>query len=195
MIRRRTLVSALAAFALAGPTPGAHAALEDFTGTYTGTWNNQTFLSSGPASLVTEIDGAQYRATIDMDGFAFGQPDPPAVDVTGVVSGGDAVFTMVSAGGYGTLDGTIDGDSGDVSFTITGLLAAGIAEVTAIGSFGDGSQLALDYSVTFAGPPQPPAVGTLTVVKAPAPGAAAAGTTALAALVLLSRPRRARAAR
>jgi hypothetical protein len=195
MTRRRILVSAPMALALVGLASGAHAALESFAGIYTGTWNNTTFSSSGPASLVPAIDGAEYQVTIDMDGFAFGQPDPPVVEAAGLVSGGDAVFTMVSAGGYGTLDGTIDGDTGDVSFSITGLLTAGIDEVTVTGSFeDDGSELSLDYSVDFTGPGTP-AVGRLDVVRVPETDAARAGVAVLAALAMVGRRARREPAR
>lgn len=194
MERRRFRVCARAAPALAllataAPGPTVHAALEDFTGTYTGTWNNTTFQSSGAARIVTEIDGALFRAAIDMDGNVYGQPDQPEIEIAGTIVGGDAVFSMVSAGGYGTVDGTIDGATGEVDFSITGLLMAGIEEVTATGSFGDGTTLALDYAVDFAGPPGPPAVGTLTVVKVPEP-ASGIGVAAATTAVALARRRR-----
>jgi hypothetical protein len=191
---RTGVLSLAVALAAGAAAPAAVAAVEDFTGTYTGSWNNTTFLSTGAASLVTAIEGAQFVATVDMDGNVYGQPDPPPIEIAGLVSGGDAVFSMVSAGGYGTIDGTIDGDTGQIAFSITGLLAAGIAEVTATGSFGDGSALALDYAVTFAGPPGPPAVGTLNVVRAPEPADRfAAAAAALAALGGRARRRRAAA--
>lgn len=153
------------------------ATIQDIAGTYTGSWTNLTFGSTGPALI--EIAFADDDATIvfDMGGPVFGGFDPPAVTMLGTVVGGDLVINSLQVSVFGDIAGTVSGDDGSFSFAITNVPGGFIDQVTAQGSIA-GGVIDLAYEVHFAGPPGPtnPASGILNAVI-PEPG-----TLALVAL-------------
>lgn len=135
--------------------------VEGLVGNYTGSWLNQTFGSTGAASLVVSVDESAKTMsfTLDLDGNVLGGTDPPAETFTGsytattvTVTGTSAVFGDV------TLTGTVDGFTGSGQ----NVPSAGIDSVDFTGTATD-TQIILNYTVNFVGGGS--AVGVITLNK------------------------------
>lgn len=74
-----------------------------YAGSWTGTWNNTTFSSTGAASMTIAVDESAktISVTIDLDGNVFGGSDPAAF----LISGG-YTNTAISFGGDSALFGS-----------------------------------------------------------------------------------------
>lgn len=116
-------------------------------GSYSGTWNNTTFGSSGAARIDIQIDGSTATFTTDLDGNVFGQSDPDAVIYTGTVTADGMTFTTPSSPLFGNMTLVVNADG---SFTLTGddPPADGIAKIEAQGSISE-SGIGGTYTVTF----------------------------------------------
>jgi hypothetical protein len=174
------------ALALPLGTAARAAVIEDIAGTYTGSWSNTTFSSTGAARLEIGIAGGSITARVDMDGFVFGFLDPGEVVLVGSIVGGNAVFDVNDAPTYGDVTGTIQGANGSASFELNDIPSVMIDRITATGSIA-GGVVDLDYVVEF--PVGADASGTLAATL-PEPGAA--GSLAAVLLAGLAQRRRAR---
>ena len=92
---------------------GADFALLQFlNGTWTGSWNNTTFMSTGSISLTLAITGSNnVTATLDLGGIIFGLMDPPAEILMGTVTTVGDTFTFAfTSAVYGptTIVGTVN---------------------------------------------------------------------------------------
>lgn len=143
-------------------------------GLYTGQWDNLTFSSSGPATmLIEDLGGGVVQMTIDVDGNVFGFVDPPPGVVTGTVVAD--VFTLDPVLGdptFGDISGTIDA-AGQADFELINAAGGSFSSVmitgTAIGGVFD-----LDYQIFTPNDPTAPfAVGEIRMDLVPSPSSLA----------------------
>jgi hypothetical protein len=135
----------------------------DFEGTYTGSWENTTFGSSGGASVEIAVDTAAETIdfTLDLDGSVFGSSDPPAE----MFSGGYDVHGFAVSGTsqtFGSLSITVNA-LGDLVGIGTDVPNPSIDRVELSGS-AQPEAISIDYTVYFAGGGEP-AVGVINVTK------------------------------
>ncbi len=123
-------------------------ALEDGAGTYSGTWTNTTFGSSGPMEMVIAVDGEEVVFDVDLGGSVFGQgdPDPESarISIDELLAGG-----TIESAVFGPLSMTIDAATGTMTMTAEAVPAGGIAafESTVTPSGADSGEGT--YLVTF----------------------------------------------
>lgn len=122
----------------------------EMAGLWEGMWINNTFSSSGAASLLIEVEPSGLATlTLDLDGFVFGMFDPDPVVYTAYFGSGridfdisdDPVFGDFLASGF--TDGT-------VSIEAELVPVEGIASLTAEGTFAPRG-IHLNYTVEFLG--------------------------------------------
>ena len=101
-------------------------------GTYTGAWVDNTFLTTGAASLVIALDQQTNVFTVmsDLDGLVYGIQNYPEETWTANYVPASTVFTENSAT-FGTLTLTINGDG---TVNAEGLGAGGFTKVTWTGT-------------------------------------------------------------
>lgn len=117
-----------------------------FLGTWSGTWTNTTFSSTGAVSLVVAENGGVVTFTLDMDGNVFGGSDPAAEDFTASFSGSTATLDAKTSTVYGDVTGTLNSNG---SVTIHGVNINGqVASFTLTGSW-SGTQITANVSITF----------------------------------------------
>lgn len=82
----------------ATPTFGGAVAFADYVGNWVGSWHNNTFGSSGPATLAVALDptSTQMTWTIALQGNVFGGAAPPPETFTGTVSTGGITLSGTS---------------------------------------------------------------------------------------------------
>lgn len=80
------------------PTAGAAFPLSMRNGTYTGTWNNTTFSSSGAITITLSVTGnVGFSLNMDLDGNVFGNGNPPSEKFEGSFTGSPPnMFTYTS---------------------------------------------------------------------------------------------------
>ena len=123
-------------------------ALEDGAGTYSGTWTNTTFGSSGPMEMVIAVEGEEVVFDVDLGGSVFGQgdPDPESarISIDDLLAGGTIDSTV-----FGPLSMTIDAATGTMTMAADAVPAGGIAafESTVTPSGADSGEGT--YLVTF----------------------------------------------
>jgi hypothetical protein len=115
---------------------------------YVGSWTNTTFGSSGAASFVVDIAGADVSFTADLDGMVFGVGDPPAVTLTGTITGDVATVAVLDHPTYGDMTGTFDLVTGAVEGLISDLPLTFIDRASISGT-GSPTAIALNYVVCF----------------------------------------------
>ena len=132
------------AFSACAPPPDA------FVGTWTGNWVNNTFSTSGPASMVVTVDTASQTVsvTVTLGGNVLGGTAPPPQTFTGSYATGSVVFSIVSAV-FGNINATIN-SSGILSGSATNLPNPNISRVDFNGTVTP-LQITINYTVTFAG--------------------------------------------
>lgn len=122
-------------------------------GSWTGTWDNITFGSDGPLTLMIVDNGDDtLTVTVDLDGFVGGAFNPDAQTITATINeDGDASFSgMVDMMGMqGQLDFTLT-DDGDLTISLPDIPVAGFDSFTATGTMG-ATTGSLTYTVTFSG--------------------------------------------
>lgn len=101
--------------------------------TYEGSWNNTTFMSTGPLTIELTIQGDKVKGSFDLDGFVFGAVDPDPIKFnTTLDSQGKGTFTKVDPK-LGKVVVTFD-DKGNLDIVITNI-PAGLDEVRVDGKF------------------------------------------------------------
>jgi len=141
--------------------PASAAVLSDYDGTYVGTWFNNTFSSTGAATITFASVGSNVTWTTDMDGFVFGLLDPGVVVLNGTVVAGEIVVNQTVAT-YGTVVGTINLNSGAVNAIVN--MVPGrpeFADITVAGTAVPGVSFDVTYSIDVLGGPF---TGTLNLV-------------------------------
>lgn len=124
------------------------AALEAGAGTYSGTWTNTTFGSSGPMEMVIAVDGEEVVFDVDLGGSVFGQGDPDAESARISIDellGGETIESAV----FGPLSMTIDPATGTMTMTADAVPAGGIAAFESTVTPGGTESGAGTYLVTF----------------------------------------------
>ncbi len=134
------------------PSPDPLAALAFFEGTYTGSWTNQTFGSTGPITVVVKLDRAAgtVSLTLTLGGNVFGMPAPAPETVSFkptppplMYSGRSAIFGDVTASlslGTSGADFVLHGEN---------VPASRVGKFDAKGTISDPRQISLTYVVTF----------------------------------------------
>jgi len=119
-----------------------------FAGTWSGSWTNTTYGSSGDlvATVAVEHDGTA-SFTFDAGGFVFGALDPPQITLSGTYDASGITIDLPGEPVFGDVKVTFNQDgtfemSGDVIPT------AGIARVEASGTF-SGDTMQGTYTVFF----------------------------------------------
>lgn len=142
------------------------AAVQDLAGRYEGAWTNLTFGSLGKAVITIEIQGTNASLKFDMDGYVFGQIDPPLIDMPGTVQGDFILIDNLGVGMFGDIKGSVDAAQGTLSVALSNIPGGYIQKVVTAGSIG-GGVIQLDYTVDFPGPASPtnPAKGVMRTVR------------------------------
>ncbi len=137
--------------------------ISNLQGTWSGSWTNDTFGSTGAASLSIENNQApgSIKLTIDLDGFVGGllDPDPEAL-ISTISNNGDINYSgQIDL--LGPLTFTL-GNDGQITINANNIDVSGFDSFTATGTLSE-SQLNLNYTVTFSGGST--ATGTVTGSK------------------------------
>lgn len=153
----RTVTPATSATPTRTPTSPASA----FAGTWTGTWTNQTFGSTGPASLVDTVNtSAQtFQATLTLGGSVFGAGTPAPQTFSG--SYASNTFSQTSPL-FGNVTITF-GSGGSFTGNATSVPNPDIARIDFTGT-ASAQTILVNYTITFsAARGGGTAVGTMTL--------------------------------
>lgn len=161
----RSLVASLAVLC-AVPIAGCNKAKSSiplnpaaFLGTWSGTWTNTTFSSTGAVTIVVSEAGGVVTVNVDMDGSVFGGGDPAAEDFTATFSGTTGTLDPKTSAVYGDVTATLNSNG---SVTVNGVNIAGqVASFTLTGTWG-ASQIDVNVAITFDDASTAAANGTLT---------------------------------
>lgn len=183
MARRIQTLSpvAVASLVLVAAGSARAGAFDAFVGSYTGTWFNNMFSSTGSAQLDVAIEGDEVTMTATMGGGVFGiyfDPDPVVIPGT---ANGDQIEFDATVATFGHVVATIT-SGGAVSYTLTMIPGTSFMSITGTGTIGSG-QWNMDYAIDV----MPMGTYDGVVTLAPEPGGATQGMLALAALVGLGR--------
>lgn len=128
--------------------PAPASLLSQSMGTYSGSWTNMTFGSSGAATITLSQQADTVSMTIDLDGNVFGGSNPAAETFSGT-----STASGVSYSGPSSLFGDVtlwSDPYGRVQGFGTGIPAAGIDSVIFSGAISPDT-IALAYTVLFSG--------------------------------------------
>lgn len=191
LMRPAAMVVLVGAWSLAAQVtpPGPQA-------TYTGSWQNTTFGSSGPLSFSYELSDTQVTAVLDLGGFVFGGPPPGPKTFTGTLDpGGTVTFGLAGDDVFGDVSGSFDAAG---NLTITMIAVPGfVRDATMTGSLVDPAHFSGQYRVDFETPtPEADrvegidfALGVVEATVVPEPGSGALLAIGLAWLLAVSRRR------
>lgn len=121
---------------------------DSLVGTYEGQWFNDTFGSSGDATLVVTFDAnnSTMQFVLDLDGFVGGMSDPDPRTLNGTYDNSGA--TIDSTGGSeGDLHLTWGAD-GVIDYLVTNITTPGFTTQGGTGT-GNSSSIIMDYFVEF----------------------------------------------
>ncbi|MEM1330618.1 MAG: hypothetical protein AAGG07_08670 [Planctomycetota bacterium] len=158
-------------------------------GEYEGSWFNETFMSTGAATMTIEdLGSGGIRFTIDLDGGVFGQGDPDPISIDGTVDASGLVVIPEGAPDpvFGTGSGTISA-AGDVDGLLANAAGGVFSQVVLTGT-AIGGEFRTRYTIfDAAGASAPFATGTLNMDLVPAP---ASGLLMLGGVSAIARRRR-----
>jgi hypothetical protein len=126
----RRLLS-LGSLLLASPALGQISAC---VGTYSGTWQNLTFSSSGPITATVALNAATLSITFDPDGGVFGLTNPPAATIMGPIAAGNWSGSLSNHATYGNLTASINGTTGATNISGTNVPSPFVLSYTAAGT-------------------------------------------------------------
>lgn len=119
-----------------------------FIGNWTGGWVNNTFGTSGSATMSYNVDtvAETFQITMDLNGQVFGFIDPPAQTFNSTYSPtGPTNITIPTP--FGTLNATFT-QTGQISGAITGVNVGGINRMDFTGT-ATTATITVNYTVTF----------------------------------------------
>lgn len=181
---------------LAAPALGA--TLQDTVGSYSGSWTNDTFQTTGSATASIAIHGSQFTITFDLGGMVFGLLDPAPIQLVGTIDQQDVASVSSDTGTlFGAFAATIRGSDGTFNLTLSMLpQEIPILTATASGTVNHSGGVQANYQVHFADMMHI-ATGRLTADPAPEPAEPPAALAVMVALgiVRARRPAQARARR
>lgn len=127
----------------------AYETAKAFAGTYSGSWTNTTFGSTGAttATVVINADGTA-SFTVDLDGLVFGLLDPPPKTLAGTYDENGAAFQITGDDLFGDL--TIIINRGAISFSGIDIPFSDIDAVSAEGIITP-TEVNMNYTVNFPG--------------------------------------------
>ncbi|MGE3171053.1 MAG: hypothetical protein AB7O97_00415 [Planctomycetota bacterium] len=129
-------------------------------GTWSGTWNNTTFSSTGPVTMTVTQAGDTYTIAFDMGGNVFGGADPALESFTATVSATGATLTPTTSAVYGDLTGSLGGGG---TLTISGQNITGAVDRFAFTGTWSATQVTGNVTITF--DDTSTAAGTATLTK------------------------------
>jgi hypothetical protein len=136
--------------------------LANVIGTWSGSWTNQTFGSTGSANFeIVDSSPGVVTITVDLGGNVFGGVDPPAFTVTATLDSEGNITITGESPVLGTLNIIFNTD-GTFTGTVESIPAAGIDSTNFSGTVSNGV-LTLNYTVNFSNNTQ--AVGILTATR------------------------------
>lgn len=116
-------------------------------GGWSGSWNNNTFGTSGPLNLsITETGAGTLDANVSLGGSVFGGSAPPPFDATLLLSGSGGSISSPSSG-LGNLTGSF-GSDGSFSGSIAMIPLSSIGSLTFNAALA-GAQLNGMYTINF----------------------------------------------
>jgi hypothetical protein len=137
-----------------------------FTGTYSGTWRNTTFGSTGSAALEVGLDRAARTMSVKvtLGGNVFGAPAPAPETLTAPLGASGGLTTTSTTFGPITATAVPEGAGVKVTISAPNVPSSRIATFTATGTITSPTTLQLAYTVTFR-TGSSPAQGTVTLNK------------------------------
>ena len=153
-----TAATSTAAAATTGPSQAAASApassnpfaiVDQFEGTYAGTWTNTTFGSTGPAQVQLRVHHTAGTIEIRMTlgGNVFGQPAPAPETITATFTPGQPLSFTSTTFGPTTL--AFDATTLTVTFTSNDVPSARVKTFVATAKVTDPKTIDLAYDVTF----------------------------------------------
>ncbi|RJP52719.1 MAG: hypothetical protein C4583_06155 [Anaerolineaceae bacterium] len=130
------------------PVAGEKFDVNDFVGTYEGTWDNESTGASGPVVISIEADESTHNVTLTLDfgGKYLGLADPPAVTLSATYNDNGATVVGNSVL-FGDMDVRIDAN-GNIIGNFKNLAGGTIPAMMYTGKIGDG-RLDADYVITL----------------------------------------------
>jgi hypothetical protein len=121
-------------------------------GNWSGTWNNTTFGSSGPAALALSVNEAAqtFTASLTLGGNVFGVGLPGPVAFSGSYAGVNGTISGTSTT-FGTYSITVT-PTGNLNGTLSAVPVTGVGTITVTGTVGL-TQIQFNYGFTFFGSP------------------------------------------
>lgn len=145
-------------------SPGGTVDPADLAGDWSGTWDNASFDTQGPATMTVSVDTAAHTFSVllTFGGNVFGGSPPPPQTFNGSYTpGGSGTFTQDSPF-FGHVTLTIGAD-GSVTGSMTNLSDPGISRVDFTGAISS-TQVNIDYTISFSAGGGS-AVGTVSMTK------------------------------
>ncbi len=121
------------------------------SGNWAGGWRNNTFGTSGSATMTLGSDtiGQTFQATLDLNGSVFGLGDPPPQTFNGTYTPASGATINVTSPVFGTLAATVS-PAGQISGSLTGVPGGSISRVDLTGT-ATPTVITINYTITFAG--------------------------------------------
>ncbi len=119
-----------------------------FVGNWTGGWVNNTFGTSGSATMSYNVDtvAETFQITMDLNGQVFGLIDPPAQTFNSTYSPTGPTNIAIPTP-FGTLNSTFT-QAGQITGSITGVSVGGITRMDFTGT-ATPAAITVNYTVTF----------------------------------------------
>ncbi|MES1147155.1 MAG: hypothetical protein ABUL49_00205 [bacterium] len=154
-MKSRTVLSAvILSCVLSGCGGSGTTVIPDFdpakvSGTYSGSWHNLTFGTTGSADLTATADTVAKTAslTLTLGGNVFGSPGAAPLTITGSYSGSSYSGTASSNTTFGNVTLTIDGN-GNIIGQATNIPGGTVSSMTFQGSV-SGKTITLNYTVVL----------------------------------------------
>ncbi len=117
-------------------------------GNWSGQWNNNTFSTTGPASMAVSVNTAAqtFQATITLGGNVFGGSAPPPQTFSGSYGASGITFTQ-SSPVFGNVTATI-GPDGTITGSATNVPSASVSRVDFTGT-ATATTITINYTITF----------------------------------------------
>lgn len=133
------------------PTADPFLFVAKFEGTYSGTWKNTTFGSTGPASIELKLDraAATMGLKITLGGNVFGNTAPAPEELAAAIKLGDGLSFTSTTFGETTVSIDLAGGVPKVTVSSPDVPSPRIESFTATASIADPNSIDFAYDVTF----------------------------------------------